>query len=248
MNYPCRYTQVLYNQGMMQTLTLHRLQQTDSQTDKTRNRLQTILNILEDDAQVRQVKEEASLAASGIETAERLLHQAEAAVNEQRIKIEQIESSLYSGATHNPKELQDLQKDVAALKRHLVSLEDRQIEAMQVLENAEAFNKTAQAQLQAAATSLLQQNQSLAGERDLLLKDIEKLGAERQAIVEALPPDLLRRYETLRQQHRGVAVARITDNSCSACGSSLTPALAQNARLANEINLCPTCGRILYGG
>jgi len=119
---------------------------------------------------------------------------------------------------------------------------------MQALENSDALNKTAQSNLQAVTVRLLQNNQSLGGERDQVQKEIEKMGAEREAIVETLPPDLLTRYERLRQQHRGVAVASIIDNSCSACGSSLTPALAQSTRLANEINNCPTCGRILYGG
>lgn len=233
---------------MMQTLTLHRLQQTDSQIDKARARLQTILSILEDDAELVHAKEKSGQTAADVKTAEQVLHETEAAVNQQHIKIEQIESSLYSGTTHNPKELQDLQNDVAALKRYLITLEDREIEAMQVLENTDALNKIAQSDLQAVTVRKLQHNQSLAGERDQLQKEIEKMGAERQAIVETLTPDLLTRYETLRQHHRGVAVARIIDNSCSACGSSLTPALAQSTRLANEINNCPTCGRILYGG
>ena len=62
------------------------------------------------------------------------MKQSEAEVEKQRIKIEQTEASLYGGHVHNPKELQDLQKDVASLKRHLETLEERQLEAMLVVE------------------------------------------------------------------------------------------------------------------
>jgi predicted nucleic acid-binding Zn-ribbon protein len=233
---------------MSQTLTLHRLQHTDSQTDKVRARLQVILKILEDDADLGRAKGQAEAAAAGLGSAQQALRQAEDAVRGQRIKIEQAESSLYGGAVHNPKELQDLQNDVAALKRHHVTLEDRQIEAMQALEDAEHLDGAARAELQAITARLLQQNQSLAGERDRLVKDTENLEAERQAIVASLPADLLARYEALRQQRRGVAVSTVTDNTCTACGSGLTPGLAQSVRMAGEMVFCPTCGRILYGG
>jgi len=233
---------------MSQTLTLHRLQQTDSQTDKARARLQIILKTLEDDADLRHAKEQVEKAASGLEATQRALHQAETAVSDQRIKIEQAESSLYSGSVRNPKELQDLQNDVASLKRYYITLEDRQIEAMQALETAESLSQAAHTNLQTTTVQLLQQNQSLAGERDQLLKVVETLDAERQAIVAAIPADLLTRYETLRQQRSGVAVSSISENSCSACGSTLTPSHAQNARLSSELVYCPTCGRILYGG
>ncbi|KAF0108685.1 MAG: hypothetical protein FD146_571 [Anaerolineaceae bacterium] len=233
---------------MSQTLTLHRLQHTDSQTDKVRARLQVILKTLEDDADLRRAKEQAETAAAGLGSAQQALRQAEESVRAQRVKIERAESSLYGGAVHNPKELQDLQNDVASLKRYHITLEDRQIEAMQALEDAERLDQAARANMQAVTARLLQQNQSLAGERDRLLRDAEKFEAERQAIVASLPADLLARYEALRQQRRGVAVATVTDNTCAACGSGLTPALAQSVRMAGEMVFCPTCGRILYGG
>lgn len=46
------------------------------------------------------------------------LKTAEAEAEAQKIKIEQTEASLYGGSVHNPKELQDLQREVASLKKH----------------------------------------------------------------------------------------------------------------------------------
>ncbi len=233
---------------MSHTLTLHRLQQTDSQTDRSQARLKIIQQTLEDDADLRQARERAEKAEAGFGSAQRTLHQTENAVRDQRIKIEQTESSLYSGTLRNPKELQELQNDVASLKRHLATLEDRQLEAMVALDDASAAHRTAQTDLQLTTARTLQKNQSLAEERDLLLKEVDKLCAERQAITGSIPAEVLADYESLRKERRGVAVATVTDKACSACGTTLTPMQVQSVFMAANLTYCPTCSRILYGG
>ena len=60
--------------------------------------------------------------------AERALKLSESEVEKQQIKIQQTEASLYGGKVHNPKELQDLQKDIVSLKRHLETFSQRQLQ------------------------------------------------------------------------------------------------------------------------
>jgi predicted nucleic acid-binding Zn-ribbon protein len=164
----------------------------------------------------------------------------------QQVKIEQAESSLYGGAVRNPKELQDLQNEVASLKRHLVTLEEREIESMQRAEAGEAGLKTVQADIEALKARLGSENGRLFEEQTALLKDVDRLNAERKAVVSDLAGQALEAYESLRQSRRGLAVAEINENTCSACGTTLTAALSQNARSATHISHCPACGRILY--
>jgi predicted nucleic acid-binding Zn-ribbon protein len=233
---------------MSHTLTLYRLQQTDTQTDRFQARLKVIQQTLEDDGELRLAKERAEKAEASLGSAQRTLHQAENAVRDQRIKIEQTESSLYSGTVRNPKELQELQNDVASLKRHFATLEDRQLEAMMASDEAAAAHRAAQADLQSATARSLQKNQVLVEERNSLLKEVENLSAERQAITGAIPADILALYESLRNQRRGVAVAAVADKACSACGTTLTPMQVQSIVTATNLTYCPTCSRILYCG
>jgi predicted nucleic acid-binding Zn-ribbon protein len=231
---------------MSQTLSLFRLQQTDTQLDHRQARLKAIQKILEDDEVLRRASGQAESAETERLAAERDLRQAEAIVQDQSFKIEQAEASLYGGKGRSPKELQDLQNDVAALKRHLAVLEDRQLDAMLALEKAESACKAAQSDLQAVQANWREQNRSLNQEKANLQKEVETLGAEHRAIAVAVPPGDLGQYESLRQQRGGVAVASITDNACAACGVGLTPAQVQSARSANPMAHCPSCGRILY--
>lgn len=232
---------------MSQTLSLYRLQQIDSQLDRAQARLQAIQKSLEDDADLRLAKEAAQQAETNFTNATRDLEKAEGEVQTQRIKIEQNEASLFGGTVRNPKELQDLQNDVAALKRYLATLEDRQLDAMLTVESAEAAHNAAATFLHAALARFAEQNQNLTNEQATLYKDIEKLTTERAATNDPIPANALALYDQLRQQRRGVAVATITDGSCDACGSSLTPSEVQAARSQNQMGRCPSCGRILYG-
>jgi uncharacterized protein len=232
---------------MNQTLSLYRLQQIDSQIDRVQFQIQAIQKKLEDDETLRQLREESDAAKNIQSHAGNSLKQAEASVQDQRIKIEQAESSLYGGNVRNPKELQDLQNDVAALKRHQGVLEDNLLEAMLAVEEAEKNTHTKQSAFEVAEGERARQNQSLNLESSSLQKELQKLTTERSALIGSISPQNTALYDQLRLQRRGVAVATISDNTCDACGSRLTPAQAQDVRSASQMARCPSCGRILYG-
>jgi uncharacterized protein len=232
---------------MSQTLSLFRLQQVDSQIDRLQGRLKETQRILEDDSAIRKLKEEVETAETRCKETNQDLLKAERNVQDQIIKIEQTQSSLYGTKTHSPKELQDLQNDVAALKRYLNTLEDLQLDAMQASENAEADQQYLKEQLKSANLEHAKFGRDLEQEQGVIRNDLEKFFTERNAIASGIPTAKIDLYDQLRQQRRGVAVAVIGDNACGACGSTLSLAQIQSARSSGEMILCPSCGRILYG-
>jgi len=232
---------------MSQTLSLYRLQQTDSQIDRIQARLKVIQKILDDNVELNNANELTDSSKAHYHTVSQSMKTAENAVYDQRIKIEQTEASLYSGKGHTPKELQDLQNDLTSLKLHLLTLEDVQLEFMLAVEEAESQNQTSQALLNAVLIKSQEQNQSLHQELNSLQKELQKLFSERAANADSIPLVTINLYDQLRQQRRGIAVAVVSDKSCSACGSGLSPAQIQASRSSGQIALCPSCGRILYG-
>lgn len=231
---------------MSAALGLYRLQQVDSQVDQIQARLRTIQQTLENDAQLRRANENLASAEGKHKEAERLLRLSEGEVEKQRIKIEQAEASLYGGKVHNPKELQDLQKDVASLNRYLETLEERQLEAMIAAETAQHELQMAKTDLELIHSSLKEQNKDLTQESEMHQKDLERLHSERRAVVTDIAAQALGLYAELRKQKRGLAITTIADDSCEACGTTLTPSQQQNARSTSQLFHCPTCGRILY--
>jgi predicted nucleic acid-binding Zn-ribbon protein len=141
-----------------------------------------------------------------------------------------------------------MQHETAALKRYLGVLEDRQLEVMIQVEELEAAQAAAIAALDAVQAQAIQKNSRLIAERSSLATDSNRLESERGPTVGSIPPEDLALYEQLRKQRRGVAVAKVTDSACSACGSILNSALLHVARSPSQIVRCDLCGRILYGG
>lgn len=231
---------------MSASLGLYRVQLVDSRMDEVRMRLEEIRQTLENDEEVLQAKKLASETGTILKLAQHALKQTEAEVDKQKVKIEQSEANLYSGNVKNPKELQDLQNEIAALKRHFITLEDRQLDAMLDVETAEQANQAALDELETLQSRFAEQNQTLTSEQDHLKKEFDRLETERQAAVSPLDKSLLAVYEELRKQKRGLAIAAVSDGACAACGTTLTPAQFQSARSTSQSFNCPTCGRILY--
>lgn len=229
---------------MSAILNLYRLQQIDSKIDQASQRLNVIQQTLAHDSELMAAQARHAAAETAKHEAERALRQIDAEAAAQKIKIEQAESSLYSGRVQNPKELQELQNDVASLKRYLGTLEDRQLEAMIAQEDALQSFDAASSVLQSVEARVLSQNTTLSGERDTLRHQLARLDTERQAVYATLPAPDLEQYEKLRQQRHGVAVTTISDGACDSCGAPLPPGLSQQSKTL--LTHCPGCGRILF--
>jgi predicted nucleic acid-binding Zn-ribbon protein len=232
---------------MSQTLSLYRLQQIDSQMDRLKVRLEEIQKTLDDDSELRQFRDIAEKADAHLLAVQQSLKKAERDVESQVVKIEQTQSDLYGRKSHTPKELQDLQNELAALKRYLVVLEDRQIDVMQESETIEAEQQLAHSKVKEASEIRADLCRGLRQEQGMINNELERFVVEHDAVAGAIQAADLVLYNQLRQRRRGVAVAVIGDNSCGACGSTLSPAQIQSVRSLDRIMLCPSCGRILYG-
>lgn len=233
---------------MSQSSNLYRLQLIDTQLQQAQNRLNSIDTILNDLSQFEAAEARAKEFQGILQQHQKQLRDIENQVTDQKYKIEQNESTLYGGRIRNPKELQDLQKEVASLKKYLMVLEDRQLEAMLLVEESEQAFKAADLDTKQVRGRFEEEHAHLRAEQSTLMTSKERLEVERQAAANMVPPQEQELYEQLRRTRSGVAVARITDRSCSACGSMLTPALVQAAGLATQLARCSSCSRILYAG
>ena len=231
---------------MSASLGLHRLQQVDRQIDQTRSQLESIRQTLENDIELRETLGNMDSAQSACHHAHHDLKNVEAEVEAQKIKIEQAESSLYGGKVQNPKELQDLQKDITSLKKHLSALEERELEAMMQVEGAESNLQSAKTNLELFQARRGNEHQKLIANQSTLTIKLEQFAEEREAALAPIESDMLQIYENLRRLKNGVAIAEVNDNSCTSCGATITISLQQNARSQKQLANCPSCGRILY--
>ncbi len=233
---------------MSQPFKLYRLQLLDTKLDKCRARTEEIDSILKDNSEIFKARTKNDIALKNLERAHKALKVAENNVKSQRLKIEQTDATLYGGKVRNPKELQDLQAESAALKRYLNVLEDRQLEAMIIAEDTDSIYYNTAKTLMEVESGISIQNKNLISERSQILQEIDRMSSERDAAIGTTPSADLKLYNDLRKTRRGLAVAKITDKTCAACGTTLSATTLHSAKSPNQITQCDTCNRILYSG
>ncbi len=227
---------------------LFQLQKLDTQVSNATNRIVEIDRLLSQNEPLILAQKSLDSASQTLESIRSKLREIEISTHNKRIKTEQSEAALYGGSVKNPKELQDLQTEVAALKRTISQLEDNQLEVMGALEEAEQNHREAEAELNHVKADQAGQFANLMGEKNILQTLLGRLEIERKALVSQISPVLMDTYTQLRTTKRGLAVVSVEDNCCTACGTTLTAAEIQSARSSSRLVSCPTCGRILYAG
>jgi predicted nucleic acid-binding Zn-ribbon protein len=234
---------------MSRAHSLFRLQEIDLALDKNMARLEAIKTILEDSEDVRKAKSTISVTGTTLESSQSALRSAEHKVETQRSKISETEKLLYGGSITNPKELQDLQMEAESLKRYLATLEDRLLDEMVALEQAELDHDAAQSVLENILSAKDTEHQQLREEQGSIERENQRLENSREAALVSVSEEDLKQYQKLREKQGGYAVAILeVDGSCSMCGLSLSASQQQLIRSGTQIDYCSQCKRILYAG
>lgn len=237
-----------YNRSMSRASSLYRLQELDLELEASKNRIQSIEAELADDEALGKAQKAVDAGEEALVTARSANLAAEHAFASQQEKIKATESRLYGGTVTNPKELQDLQLESEALKRYLETLEERLLEAMLDLDEAQKNAEQARQSLTAVEARQIETTAQLRGELSSFKEKVGRLKVEREAAFGDVDQDDLKIYEHLRGYVGEHAVVLMRSGSCSACGVDLGQSQQQEVR-NNEVPFaCPQCGRILYAG
>ncbi len=157
------------------------------------------------------------------------------------------DKALYSGSVSNPRELQAMQDEIAALKRRISQLEDQELELMEQIEPLDADL----ARLEAERAALDDRGAALRGqiaEDEVSIDEqLAHVRAEREQLVADVEPELVAEYDQLRKQAGGIAIARLVGGSCGGCHLSLSAVEVDRIKklpLDVPVN-CEECGRLL---
>jgi predicted nucleic acid-binding Zn-ribbon protein len=162
-------------------------------------------------------------------------------------KVAAVHSTLYGGTVTSPRELQALQDDETSLKRHQSAVEDKVIEQMELavpLDERAAELEARQGELDGERAQVEAALVSAEGDLDAEV-DAELAARERSA--SSVTPELLARYEQLRHDLGGIAVARLVGSNCGGCHLALSAVELDRIRHepGDAIVLCEECGRLL---
>jgi predicted nucleic acid-binding Zn-ribbon protein len=125
--------------------------------------------------------------------------------------------------------------------------DDRELAALFALEPLDRAIADVRAQAQPLAARRVELQgvvRALTASRD---EEVAALGAERAALVAAVPADLRERYERARARVGTSGAAEVVDGHCDGCRIALSPADLDRWRASTRATLidCPECGRVL---
>jgi predicted nucleic acid-binding Zn-ribbon protein len=163
-----------------------------------------------------------------------------------RERLTGLESRLYNANTSR-RDLSAIQREADSAKYQLnqidellAELEEEQRAHEEAAVAAIADMKSAETEWEAAISALNNRLTELATNRD-------DAAGQRESMAGALPSGDLQRYERLRHNKSGTAVA-LVDNGrvCLSCRMTLPTNVLRQLRNREAQVLCSTCGRILY--
>lgn len=223
---------------------LYHLQGLDSEGDKKRRRLAEVEAALGESEALRQARRRVENAEKRAHSWVRKQHDLDLQVQGLTDKISREEQRLYSGAIKNPKELEGIQTEVAALKRRRQQLEGDLLEAMIAREDAEAEQAEAQKHLDEEQANWSAGQTELVGEREKLHEELAEIEQARAGLLPSIDADDLAIYEGLRRRKGGAAVVELRDGTCGGCGVAVSPSLEWQLR-QGKLVACSNCERII---
>jgi predicted nucleic acid-binding Zn-ribbon protein len=223
---------------------LEQLQEIDLQVDvmKTaQNNLQTDMNgIARDLDDAREGLASLQTRAAQLDKDKIELETSHAA---ELVNIQRSETNMKEIKTN--KEYQAVGREIAAARKQVAELEDQVLQKITQFDELNNEIAAVQATLAELEQNTEQRRSEKQGEIDKVQHTIDADNLRRQVITKELPGNVIKRYDSLRAQRRGHAVAVARDGYCLGCNMQLPPQLYNSLFKCEELITCPHCQRML---
>ena len=227
------------------TWPLYKLQQVDTQIRDALKQKEG----LDDGAEASREAEEARISLE--KTRETLkknntrLKQMELEVKGYESRIKELEEKLYAGKVLNPKELGGWQAEIKQFGLKKDAIEESMLVLMEENDALNSSIKTLKIQCEEKQAAFERIHKDYLGEAERIDGSIESLMERRNALANDIDDELLKRYEILRQQKGGIAIAKIQKGNCGACFMNIPEFIMKKVQ-TRQMEYCITCGRILF--
>lgn len=229
----------------MDTRVFWELQEVDLTLDRIAQELADIAAQLEEPEELRSLRASLAQAKEQVHRLEVQQKDLELALEGLNERLRDLQERLYGGYITDLKEIRASQEKEAEMLRRREKLEEQLLEVMDQLETARKEVQELEQRLKEAESAWQEKREALLARRQALLQEQRTFSARRQRILAFVPREALGTYEQLRARKQGMAVGRLDNRVCMACGVEVPVNVARQAQSGDIIVFCPTCGRIL---
>jgi predicted nucleic acid-binding Zn-ribbon protein len=223
---------------------LFRLQKLDDEIDTLEKEKATIPGDKEDiDGKLAEMEQAIQKIKDESIDVTKLRDEKETDLKEIGEQLNKFQGQLYQVKTN--REYESLQHEIDALQEKSSKVEDAILE---LLENAEKISSTAAEEEKKLGEYEREAEKEKSGlnARDMELSDqIAVKHDERKRLVVDIDKALLSRYQRIRDNKAGLAVASVQNGACGGCFRRIPPQEIQELKKMQRIIACEGCGRII---
>ncbi len=233
---------------MKETLAaLFALQQLDSSIEALKKSFAVLDPGKQESTTYKAAKSAHQIAESELQAARASLNDADLECKSKESKRASEEKKLYGGKITNPKELTALQMEVESLERQRDALQEKQVELHADLDRSHALEAQAKAAFAVAESALRVKKASYKEDSGKILAQATELIDKRGELMKPVPAPLLKNYDLLRNNKKGLAIVAIEDNNaCGGCKMGLPSTIVRQTAKFEQLVFCENCFRILF--
>ncbi|MFY9805643.1 MAG: C4-type zinc ribbon domain-containing protein, partial [Pseudonocardiaceae bacterium] len=211
-----------------------------------RRSLPELAEVEQADEDLRSGRDSVVAAETTVSDLDRDVRKLEAEIDQVRAREDRDRGLLDSGTISSGKQLEDLQHELATLRRRQTVLEDELLEVMERREATVADVERGRVVL----AGVEQRRLDAVRRRDEALADVgsteEHAQQGRRILIGELPADLVTLYERIRARN-GTGAALVREGRCGACRLELDRTAIGHLRDAasDEVLRCEECGVVL---
>ncbi|MDK3156843.1 hypothetical protein QPK87_09675 [Kamptonema cortianum] len=118
-------------------------------------------------------------------------------------KLNKFQKQLYDGSLTNPREIENVQKEIEMLEELVVKLDDDRKAILAERESIRAEAEAATRKIQALKDQATAKRKQAQAEHERLQEAFKATGIERPPVLKEVEPNLLREYDAVRKKNRG---------------------------------------------
>ncbi len=139
-----------------------------------------------------------------------------------------------------------LEHEIANEQGKIKSLEDRELDEMELAEQFHDKMAVARREMEEERTQVEKDCADLDRRAEVVTGEMAEAEAERQKQAAAIEAEWLARYDRILKHRGDFAVVPVENGACGGCHMKLTPQVIQDTKRSQDVCACTYCGRMLY--
>jgi predicted nucleic acid-binding Zn-ribbon protein len=219
------------------------------ESDRKILRLKTELSQMQPEREALSGRNSGALAA--LEAAKTKVKHIESRRKTLELEVDSLKQKIekYSFQQFQTKKNEDykmLGSEIERARVEISGLDDKQLECMEEIDEAQKEVAVAVADSKEAKNQLDKQLGELAAREQVLTKELADLEAGREPLTVGIDEAALTKYTRLLKTKGDKCLVGIEHSACGGCHMKLPAQVSIACRSGHELTTCPLCGRILF--